>query len=340
MSTQTFRGPTPGRARSYALCGEGCKGAMLPHLPPDSTPPPCPAKSEHKENIAHVPAPHPVALVSPPRRRAPCPPGRIAALAVVEERGNMQCLSSLTAEAEAAGLSPGQPLRDALAVCPGLVTRPRNAQAEAAFLLALRRWAGRFSPLGRRTSRPPRWSLDITGCAHLFGGEAALIARAEEDCAAMGLTVQAGIGDSVGAAWALARYAGQPAGPSRSGDAIDQEAPATRARAVKRRNWERGGPAPRRWQRPAPPARPHRRARPGAAGAGALARRRAAHRPRDRRRARPAGPAPCRRSRRHAARRAGPPLRRRTDPPARPGAGAGARAGLAGRARRITSRCG
>jgi protein ImuB len=32
---------------------------------------------------------------------------------------------------------------------------------------------------------------------------------------------------------------------ARTGDAIDQEAPATRARAVKRRNWERGGPPPR-----------------------------------------------------------------------------------------------
>src|SRR5690606_4719471 len=73
----------------------------------------------------------------------------------------------------------------------------------------------------------------------------ALLAQLEEDCATMGLTVHAGIGDTVGAAWALARFAGQPAQLARTGDAVDQEARATRARAVKRRNWEKGGPPPR-----------------------------------------------------------------------------------------------
>ena len=124
------------------------------------------------------------------------------------------------------------------------MTRRRNPQAEAQFLIVLRRWAGKFSPW---VSDQPPASLvvDLTGCAHLFGGEVALIAEVEEDCEAMGLTVHAGIGDSVGAAWALARFAGQPEQMARTGDAVDQEARATRARAVKRRNWERGGPAPK-----------------------------------------------------------------------------------------------
>ncbi|MEL6517891.1 MAG: DNA polymerase Y family protein, partial [Pseudomonadota bacterium] len=51
--------------------------------------------------------------------------------------------------------------------------------------------------------------------------------------------------DTAGAAWALARFAGQSAPLARSGDAIDQEAYATRSRAAKRRHWERGGPAPK-----------------------------------------------------------------------------------------------
>jgi protein ImuB len=57
--------------------------------------------------------------------------------------------------------------------------------------------------------------------------------------------VHAGIADTIGAAWALARYAGQPLQLSRTGDAVDQEAYATRVRSIKRRNWERGGPPPR-----------------------------------------------------------------------------------------------
>ena len=160
--------------------------------------------------------------------------------AVVADRNGAQVLVSLNAEAEAAGLRLGQPLRDATAMCPGLLTRPADLLAEAAFLGVLRRWAGKFSPWVAEEA-PAALVVDLTGCAHLFGGEAALMAEVEQDCAALGLTLRAGVADTRGAAWALARYAGRQAGPLRSGDAIDQEARATRSRAVKRRGWERGG---------------------------------------------------------------------------------------------------
>jgi protein ImuB len=164
--------------------------------------------------------------------------------AIVAERGNMQVLTSLSAEAEAEGLTRGQPLRDAQAMCPALLTRPANPLAEAAFLSALRRWAGKFSPWVAEEP-PAALVVDLTGCAHLFGGEAALLDQIGADCDDLGLTVHSGIADTLGAAWALARYAGQPVPAARSGDAIDQEAWATRSRAVKRRTWEKGGPAPR-----------------------------------------------------------------------------------------------
>lgn len=167
-----------------------------------------------------------------------------APLAVARDTGNMQILSSLSVAASEAGLSMGQPLRDARAMCPDLVTRLQNPQAETVFLKTLRRWAGKFSPwVGEQGDTA--LILDITGCAHLFGGEETLLAAVEEDCIQLGLTVHAGIADTVGAAWALARYAGQPLGMARTGDAVDQEARATRSRAPKRRNWERGGSAPR-----------------------------------------------------------------------------------------------
>ena len=68
------------------------------------------------------------------------------AFAVVGEDHNAQVLVSLSAEAEAAGLRIGQPLRDARAMCPELDTRLRNRDLDAAFLGVLRRWAGKFSP--------------------------------------------------------------------------------------------------------------------------------------------------------------------------------------------------
>lgn len=163
--------------------------------------------------------------------------------AVVGDQNGAQVLTSLNAEAEAAGLRLGQPLRDASAMCPGLLTRAADPLAEAAFLAVLRRWAGKFSPWVAEEP-PAALVVDLTGCAHLFGGEAPLLAQVEEDCAELGLTVRAGIADTRGAAWALARYAGRVAVPVRNGDAIDQEARATRSRAVKRRGWERGGDAP------------------------------------------------------------------------------------------------
>lgn len=66
----------------------------------------------------------------------------------------------------------------------------------------------------------------------------------DRDCADLGLSVCLGIADTVGAAWALARFSGSGVGGHRSGDDIDQEARATRSRAVKRRHWTRGGTPP------------------------------------------------------------------------------------------------
>ena len=187
--------------------------------------------------------------------------GRAAGpLATVTDTGNMQVLASLTSEASQAGLAPGQPLRDARAMCPGLITRPASPVAEAAFLTRLRRWAGKFSPwIGEQP--PDALVADITGCAHLFGGEEALAARAQEDCAGLGLTLALGLADTLGAAWALARFAGATVAGGAGGDAIDAEARATRSRAARspvlamptmasgtvpnrQRHRTRGGPAP------------------------------------------------------------------------------------------------
>jgi protein ImuB len=160
-----------------------------------------------------------------------------APFAIIEDRNGAQVLVSVCALASDMGLHIGQGLRDATAICPSLVHRPAHPVAEAAFLASLRRWAGKFTPWVAEDA-PDALSLDITGCAHLFGGEAALIAQIADDCAALGISVRAGIASTRGAAWALARFGGQAARAHRNGDAIAQEARATRSRASKRRSWE------------------------------------------------------------------------------------------------------
>lgn len=164
-------------------------------------------------------------------------------LAVVEMQGNLRQITSLNLAASARGLSRGQALAEALTLCPDLVTRPANPDRAAQVLAALRRWAGRFSPWVAEEG-DDALLIDLTGCAHLFGGEAALFDQIHHDCADLGLSLCAGIADTPGAAWALARYAGGGGTIApRNGDAIDQEARATRSRAQKR-HWVKGGSAP------------------------------------------------------------------------------------------------
>lgn len=159
--------------------------------------------------------------------------GIFGPFAVVAEAEQRQVLVSLSPEAEAAGLYPGQPLREAQALCPDLATAPQHPAAEAAFLRALARWANRFSPLVA-CEGTAGLMLDISGCAHLFGGEAALAEAVIAEAAVPGLSVRCAIADTPGAAWALARFAAGGGVVRRSGDAIEQEARATRARAAKR----------------------------------------------------------------------------------------------------------
>ncbi len=164
-------------------------------------------------------------------------------LAIVDTTGNAQTIATLSPEAQAAGVHPGQPMRDSHAMCERLITRNRNILGEIHFLAVLRRWAGKFSPWVAEEGSQGL-VVDLTGCAHLFGGEASLMHVVQDDCHDMGLSVQMGLADTRGAAWALARYAERGVASERSGDNINQEARATRSRAGKRRHWTKGGAAP------------------------------------------------------------------------------------------------
>ncbi len=160
-------------------------------------------------------------------------------LAVVAQSGGAQHVASLSPAAQAKGLRRNMGLSDARALYPDLITRVAHPMREALFLAALRRWAGQFSPWVSEEG-PEALFLDISGCAHLFGGEAELTQQMADGLMDMGLTHRVGIADTAGAAWAVARFGGeQSLETGRSGDAIDQEARATRSRAAKRGKWAR-----------------------------------------------------------------------------------------------------
>lgn len=98
-------------------------------------------------------------------------------------------------------------LADARAICPDLATRPADLVREAATLAALRRWAGRYSPMVARDG-PDGLMADITGVAHLFGGEAELRADLHARLARAGMAAQSAVAGTFGGAHALARHGG------------------------------------------------------------------------------------------------------------------------------------
>lgn len=65
-------------------------------------------------------------------------------------------------------------------------------------------WSRRFTPLAAPDA-PDGVILDIAGAAHLFGGEAAMMAHVEQELARRGLPARGAIASTPEAAIALAR---------------------------------------------------------------------------------------------------------------------------------------
>lgn len=121
--------------------------------------------------------------------------------------GNADHLHCLNPEAEARGLHRSMALADARAICPDLATRPADQARQGAALASLRRWAGRYAPMVAGDGADGLIA-DISGVAHLFGGEPALRDDLHARLARAGLTAVSAIAGSRGAAHALARHGG------------------------------------------------------------------------------------------------------------------------------------
>ena len=154
-------------------------------------------------------------------------------LAIIENNGNTQTLSSVSFGAHNSGLNIGQPLQDAKAICPELITRFRSVKCELTFLHALCRWYTQFTPWVAADNYDGV-ILNIKGCAHLFGGEEGMLDLIVSRTETFGLTVTSGVADTVGGAWALARFTPKPTESYLKSNSIDQEARATRSRATKK----------------------------------------------------------------------------------------------------------
>jgi protein ImuB len=134
-------------------------------------------------------------------------------------------ITALNRAAATAGLKVGDLLSNARSKVLQLQVRDANPAADAAALRRLGLWALRYTPTVATCSSPEDGEaggadglyLDISGCAHLLGGEAALLHDLHHRLRSFGLRPCLALAGTAGAAWALARY-GQ--GDSQSRDQV------------------------------------------------------------------------------------------------------------------------
>ena len=103
------------------------------------------------------------------------------------------------------GLTRGLTLADARARIPALVALESEPLAEQAFLEGLAAFCDRFTPLVALDGRDGL-TLDITGCAHLFGGEEGLVGLVRRVMDRAGLALRLAIAGTPDAAHAHARH--------------------------------------------------------------------------------------------------------------------------------------
>ncbi|MBX3407845.1 MAG: DNA polymerase Y family protein [Phycisphaeraceae bacterium] len=158
----------------------------------------------------------PLEMVQRASRRSGAPPERGPVLLVRTEK-RRRVVAFCCARAAAAGARPGMPAAEAMAVLPtrgeraeGVRVLPARPDREAALLRALAAWCSRLSPLVG-LDPPDGLMLDIRGCAQAHGGEERMLHRALSGLAALGFAARAAVAPTFGCAWALSRFAPQPA---------------------------------------------------------------------------------------------------------------------------------
>ena len=124
---------------------------------------------------------------------------------VVARQNNMLRILALDDAAAHFGLAVGLPLANARAICPHVQVYDADEAADAAALNAIAEWCDRFTPLVA-LDPPCGLFLDITGCAHLFGGEAAMMNLVCGALTAQGFVVSGAIAGTAVCARTLTRH--------------------------------------------------------------------------------------------------------------------------------------
>lgn len=150
------------------------------------------------------------------QRTAHVTPPENAPFALIVSGAGGWRLAAVDAKARALGLETGELLADARTRLPALETRPHEPGKSRAALIRLALWCTQFSPYvapwpnqsdGREDNHGSTGlTFNIEGCAHLFGGEPAMLDVMAASFAKLGLTARLAMADTIGVAHALAKH--------------------------------------------------------------------------------------------------------------------------------------
>jgi len=118
-------------------------------------------------------------------------------------------ITAANAAAEEKGITRAMVLADARAVFPTLEVRDAIPDLEARLLNRLAEWCIRFTPV-TSVDLPDGLVFDVSGCAHLWGGDQPYLDAIVLRLRKRGYHVRAAMADTIGAAWAMARFGVEP----------------------------------------------------------------------------------------------------------------------------------
>ena len=142
-----------------------------------------------------------------PAPTRPAIPETAPPLVTVRKAGSRVEVAAVSSAAHALGIVPGMALTQVRAATPDVVVRDADPDGDARDLHRLavalaRRWSPTVA-----IADPQTLFLDLTGVAHLHGGEAGMARRIVRLLARIGITARVAIADTAGAAWACAHHA-------------------------------------------------------------------------------------------------------------------------------------
>jgi len=114
-------------------------------------------------------------------------------------------ITAVSEAAAAQGVQPGMRAADAKAICNSLEVFDEKPGRAEKLLLGIGEWCIRYTPVVA-IDPPDGILLEISGCAHLWGGERPYLVEILKQLKSKGYTVRGAMADTIGAAWAIARH--------------------------------------------------------------------------------------------------------------------------------------